>query len=253
MAEAMIVTAVRDMWPDKRLENALASFKRQVGSPPVTLVDYGSGSIAAGGIRGLCGACGVKYVGLRVKPTRPNGNWSAGVAYNVGIRESGDDFILSVCPDTIMGPGLLGAVLGAFRDDPDVLVTSRRYEMYQGDEELVVDGVVPDIYKYELSKFDQNVIGMSREKWHAIRGFDERYVGSTEVDNDLVARALAAGAHKKQVGKCYHQFHLGGSCQPYAGPPNKPDPPSKGNPKTWGTVNRTINQGVYGRTRIEAI
>lgn len=250
MAEAMIVTAVKDLC-DRRLDNALASYRAQVGNPPVNLVDYASWPPTAGNIRRLCEGLGVRYIGVGVRAAKPQANWSAGIAYNIGIRDCGDDLIVSVCPDMVLAPGYLSAALNAYRADPDVLVTCRYYEMNQGDENLVVNGAVAPM-RYILSNFDQAVISMSREWWHELRGFDERYVGSLVVDNDLVARALGAGMHKKQLmGLAYHQFHEGGSVHPgYVGPPNEPNPPSKGNPKTWGKLNRTISQGVYGRTRI---
>lgn len=234
-----IATAVKDI-DIGMLISPLESFVGQDAA--VTLVDYGSAAARSEKIRAVCERVGVDYVGVRVSVENPKALWSASVAYNIGIRRNPGEVVASICPDVFLCTNFAPMLLEEY-DKPGgawTIYTCRQREIPRGYVSL-------NDTRYPLSNWDQSVIAMHRDRWSDLRGFDERWPGGLLIDNDLVQRAVALGMRKVRIGAdILHQWHPHSSHHGDEAGPHRPL-----NPEDWGTLNRTVDQGGYGKTRVE--
>lgn len=174
-----------------RVENCLASLRGQTVKPlEVIIVDYGSDAKYRDLVRNMASKYGFRCI----RVDKPKTFWSYPRAVNIGIKSSKGKYIMCVMIDNIFAPNFIEVFEKRHREGwggkKGVMCVCRAHL-------AKVNERVNDYYallkKATLGTFTHSIMSASREWFFKVRGFDERFIGHGQHDNDIVNRARFDG------------------------------------------------------------
>jgi len=218
-AETPLISMIfpwRERLDGVRVQNCFNSLKMQTVQPEVIIVDYGSQVSEAvnfpEAMKNLCAQYGWVY-----RYVTTDDYWTFGIPANMGVRMAkGNIIVVTGGIDYVFRPNFVEAIV-SYSNSLDIrqhllLCTLRSFPYGYDPSGFNWDDF--DRVALPHCAYNNAVLGAHRDWWFKVHGFDERFRGWGEVDNDLVYRAridrlLALDLERERGGKTslYHQPH----------------------------------------------
>ena len=216
--EITVLIGVRNRL-DYRLENSLRSLRDQTISPDrVTLlvVDYGSDTEYAGGLRAVCEHFDARYLRLDGPEV-----WSRGRCLNAGLRRTDSKFVLFSDTDLLFSRGYLEGAIDLLRSSPLSLVGAPMRDLPE-DSATVCQAAAAEERSLDLEALrvgtpirrgwtpHPSILAMHTIIPRMIRGYDEFFETWGAEDEDFARRLRRLGLRLRSMGDevfYLHQWH----------------------------------------------
>lgn len=204
-----LVLTVRD-WPVERVRASLASFCAIPASimAEAIVVDFGSSEpLSLDGVDPR-----VRIVRLKAE------RWSLSEAINAGVLAARGDVIAKTDADVLLAPSSVRGMAKAAADLASgaygILLAQGRDLPEEISLEAAIDGLPSDaaLSSRLRPKWGQGLLTLfSRAAWEKIGGYDSRFVGWGEEDNDFCERVRQSGSRigwvDREAVRIYHVWH----------------------------------------------
>lgn len=206
-----VVIGFKD-WGLERLELSLQTIQESLAQTPheIVIVDYGSSDTDA--IAEVASRAGAHH-----ERVRTHGEWSRSRALNAGVRASRGDIILATDADMLFSPGALDRVTEKLENRPQEIVILQCRDLPTGYSHDVVSREGVDWGRFATIGHLRprwgmgGLVGVRRELWERLRGWDERMHTYGGEDIDFAQRAQRIGARIDWLDEpgvaMYHVWH----------------------------------------------